>query len=211
MRYKYHPPYLIKKLFNNFIWETSNDKLLLTFDDGPTESATKKILNILSEYNIKAVFFCVGKNIEKHPGLVEKMLLEGHTVANHTMNHKLLTKTNREESIAEIEPFDILMKEKFNYDVKYFRPPHGRFNLKTNKLLKEFNLKCVMWTLLTYDFMNDINKVKYSIDNYLKRNSIIVFHDSVKCGDIIENSLNYSIERAVKNGFEFGEPEDCLK
>ena len=211
MRYKYHPPYLIKKLFNNFIWETSNDKLLLTFDDGPTESATKKILNILSEYNIKAVFFCVGKNIEKHPGLVEKVLLEGHTVANHTMNHKLLTKTNGEESITEIEPFDILMKEKFNYDVKYFRPPHGRFNLKTNKLLKEFNLKCVMWTLLTYDFMNDINKVKYSIDNYLKRNSIIVFHDSVKCGDIIENSLNYSIERAVKNGFEFGEPEDCLK
>ena len=72
-------------------------------------------------------------------------------------------------------------------------------------------MKCVMWNLLTYDFENDIEKVKYAIDNYLNKNSIIVFHDSIKCSDIIEKSLNYTIEQVSKNGFEFGEPEDCLK
>jgi len=211
LRFKYHPPLLIKKLFSNFIWETSNEKVILTFDDGPTEETTIKILNILRTNNIRAVFFCVGDNIQKHPELTEKILEEGHTIGNHTINHKLLTRMNREESIEEINSFNKLMKEKYNYDVKYFRPPHGRFNLKTNEILNGLNLKCVMWSLLTYDFDNAFVKVKYAIDNYFRENSIIVFHDNVRCSEIIEESLNYTIEQASNKGFVFGEPEDCLK
>jgi peptidoglycan/xylan/chitin deacetylase (PgdA/CDA1 family) len=201
----------VQKLFNNFIWKTSNNKILLTFDDGPTEAATLKILSILRTNHLKAVFFCVGNNIKNQQALAERILSDGHTIANHTMNHKLLTKMNREKSIREISAFNNLLKEKFNYSVKYFRPPYGRFNLKTNGILKELNLECVMWNLLTYDYENNIEKVKYVIDNYLKENSILVFHDSIKCDDIIEGSLNYTIEQAIKKGFKFGEPEDCLK
>jgi len=211
LRYKYHPPYLVKKLFNDFIWETSDNKVLLTFDDGPTEAATGKILSVLKGSQIKAVFFCVGNNIKTHPALAEKILEDGHIIANHTMNHKLLTRLKREESIEEISAFNDMMKEKFNYDVKYLRPPYGRFNLKTNGILNELNLKSVMWNLLSYDFENSIEKVKYSINNYLRKNSIIVFHDSLKSSDIIEDSLNYTIDQISKKGFEFGEPEDCLK
>ena len=211
MRYKYHPPIIVQKLFNNFIWKTSNNKILLSFDDGPTEATTLKILNILRTNNLKVIFFCVGNNIIKYPALMEKILAEGHTVANHTMNHKLLTKMNREESIDEITPFNNLLKEKFNHKVKYFRPPHGRFNQRTNSILNELNMKCVMWNLLSFDYENNIEKVKYAIDKYLNQNSIIVFHDSIKCSDIIEESLNYTIEQADKKGLKFGEPEDCLK
>ena len=211
MRYKYHPPILVQKLFSNFIWKTSNNKILLTFDDGPTEAATLKILNVLKANKLKAIFFCVGNNLRMHCALVQKMLDDGHTIANHTMNHKLLTKLNREESGKEISSFNDLMKEKFNYNVKYFRPPHGRFNLKSNSLMNDINIKCVMWNLLTYDYENDIKKVKYSVDNYLRENSIIVFHDSIKCSDIIEEALSYTIEQADKKGFKFGEPEDCLR
>ena len=194
LRYKYYPPIIVQKLFNNFIWKTSNNKILLTFDDGPTEAATLKILSILRTNQIKAVFFCVGNNIINHPALAEKILNDGHTIANHTMNHRLLTQMNREESIREINSFNTLLKEKFNYNVIYFRPPYGRFNLKTNGILEELNMKCIMWNLLSYDYENDIEKVKYAIDNYLKENSIVVFHDSIKCSDIIEQALNYTIE-----------------
>jgi peptidoglycan-N-acetylglucosamine deacetylase len=211
LRAKYNPPYFVKKLFSNFIWETSNDKILLTFDDGPTEVATLKILNILKEKKIKAIFFCVGDNIKKHPELAEKILEDGHTIANHTMNHKSLTRISREESIEELVSFNSLMQESFNHTVNYFRPPHGKFDLRTNEILRKLELKCVMWNLLTYDFQNDINKVKYSLDNYLNKNSIIVFHDNKKSIDIIEQSLNYVIEMVLKLGFEFGEPKDCLK
>ena len=68
-----------------------------------------------------------------------------------------------------------------------------------------------MWNLLSYDYENSIGKVKYAIDNYLKENSIIVFHDNIKCDDIIEESLIYTIEQANKKGFKFGGPEGCLK
>ena len=211
MNFRYSPPVLVKKLFGDFIWQTSNNKILLTFDDGPTETATEKILSILQKNKIKAIFFCVGDNIKKHPELTEKILGEGHTISNHTMNHKLITKMNREEAVDEIKSFNDLLKEKFNYNVKYFRPPHGRFNLKTNITLNELNLKCVMWNLLTYDFENDIKKVQYAIDNYLSENSLIVFHDNKKCSNVIEDSLKYSIEQAAKKGYQFGEPENCLK
>jgi peptidoglycan/xylan/chitin deacetylase (PgdA/CDA1 family) len=211
VRAKYNPPYFVKKLFSDFIWETSNDKILLTFDDGPTEVATPKILSILKEKKIKAIFFCVGDNIKKHPELAAKILKEGHTIGNHTMNHKLLTRMSREESIEELVSFNKLINDRFNNIVKYFRPTHGRFNLKTNNILKERSMKCVMWSLLTYDFENSFEKVKYAIDNYLQNNSLIVFHDNVKCSEIIEKSLSYTIDRVYKKGFEFGEPEDCLK
>lgn len=211
MKYRYSPPLLIRKVFHDFIWETTNNKILLTFDDGPTQEATLKILRVLSLNKIKAVFFCVGDNIIKHPLLAEKLLSAGHTIANHTMNHKLLTSMNREESIKELSAFNSMLKDKFNYDVKYFRPAHGKFNLKTNGLMKELNMKCVMWNLLTYDFENNIEKVKYAIEKYLQRNSIIVFHDNIKSNTIIETVLNYTIDLAGKKGFEFGEPADCLK
>ena len=211
MRYKYHPTIVVQKLFNNFIWESSGNKILLTFDDGPTEAATLRILNILRANKLKAVFFCVGNSIVRYPALAAKIIEGGHVIANHTMNHKLLTKMSREESIDEITQFNDLMKEKFNYNVKYFRPPHGKFNLKTNGILKELNIKCVMWDLLSYDYENNIQKVKYAIDNYLRDNSIVVFHDSVKCNEIIEETLNYAIEQADKKGLKFGEPKDCLK
>ena len=207
----FSPPLVIQRLFGNFIWSASNNKILLTFDDGPTKAATLKILNLLEANNIKSIFFCVGSNIQKNPELTERILSDGHIIANHTMNHKLLTRMNREESIGELSSFNELMKEKYNYDVKYFRPAHGKFNLRTNKILNELRLKCVMWNLLTYDYENDLEKVKYSIDNHLNENSILVFHDSIKCSDIIEDALNYTIEQADKMGFKFGEPEDCLK
>jgi peptidoglycan/xylan/chitin deacetylase (PgdA/CDA1 family) len=211
LSFRYHPPFLVQKLFGNFIWKTSNNKILLTFDDGPTEAATFKILTILKTNNIKSVFFCIGSNIKQHPELTRKILEDGHIISNHTMNHKLLTKMNREEAIEELKSFNDLMLEKFNYQVKYFRPPHGRFNLKTNNILNELNLKCIMWSLLSYDFKNRIEKVKYAIDNFLKANSVIVFHDNAKSNEIIEEALDYTIINAVKKGYPFGEPEDCLK
>jgi peptidoglycan/xylan/chitin deacetylase (PgdA/CDA1 family) len=207
----YRPPLVVQKLFIDFIWQTSNDKILLTFDDGPTDRTTPIIFDTLNRYKIKAVFFCVGENVQKFPELTKQLINDGHLIANHTMKHKLIPKISRYEAEIEIKSFNNLLKEKFNYDVKYFRPPHGRFNFKTNGLLKKQNLKCVMWSLLSHDYKNKFKKVKHGVDQYLKRNSIMVFHDNLKSNSIIEESINYTIDVVAKKGFEFGEPEDCLK
>lgn len=207
----YRPPLLVTRIFSDFIWKTSNNKILITFDDGPTEDTTPKILKLLSREKIKAVFFCIGENVKKYPELAEKLIIEGHLIANHTMKHKVFTKITREESAEEINSFVDLLKENFNYNVKYFRPPHGRFNLNTNRFLKKQNLKCVMWSLLSHDYKNKFEKVKFGIDKYLKENSIIVFHDNSKSNSIIEESLNYIIKIAAEKGYQFGEPEKCLR
>ncbi len=211
MKYLYTPPYLIKKLFNDFYWNTANNKILLTFDDGPNPGTTEKILEYLSNKKIKALFFCVGNNVQRYPELLKEMLFNGHTVGNHTFNHKRITGIPEKEIIDEIQKFDSLLKNDFNYAIKYFRPPHGRFNLSTGKLLKDFNLRNVMWSLLTYDYKNDLNLIKLAVNKYFKKNSIIILHDSIKSEKIIIEALEIISGEAQKRGFEIGDPAGCLK
>jgi len=211
LKYEYSPPLIVKKLFKDFYWNTSNNKILLTFDDGPTKEATEIILSILAQFGIKAAFFCVGNNVERNSSKAKEILNEGHLIGNHTFNHKRLTKLSNEETVEEIDSFNNLLREKFNYDVKYFRPPYGRFTISTQGILKEKDMKCIMWSLLTEDYKNDFETVKFAVKNYLKKNSIIVLHDSIKSKDIIKDSINFIVDEALSKGYTFGEPAECLK
>lgn len=211
MRYSYNPPFIFKKIFHEWKWNTSNNKILLTFDDGPIPETTSLILNSLDNSKTKAIFFCVGNNVIQYPELVKEILYRGHEVGNHTMNHKLITKLSGNEFDYEIDTLNQLMNEKFNYSIKYFRPPHGRFNLFTRNELKKRNLINIMWSLLTRDYKNDFNLLKFAVDNYLCQDSIIVLHDSLKSKGIILDSIKYILDKANGNGFEIGVPAECLK
>ena len=210
MKSQYDPPFILKQIFPDFLWESKIDKVLLTFDDGPVSGNTDIILRKLNDFKIKAVFFCVGNNILKNLSLAAEILKEGHMIGNHTFNHSKLTLPGFDD-YAEIDRFNELIKDKLGYEVKYFRPPHGRFNLSTGKLLKRKKLTNVMWSLLTYDFKNNSSNVKYSIARYMKMNSIIVLHDSLKSRDIILDSISFIAAETSAKGFRFGEPAECLK
>ncbi len=211
MKLRYNPPVVIKRMFSSFQWESKVDKVLLTFDDGPTPESTPEILDVLSHHNIKAAFFCVGENVQRYPELYRKLNNEGHLVCNHTFNHKPLTRLSRNGAAEQIEKFNNLIKSDFGGDVLYFRPPHGSINLSTPSLMKNMNLKNVMWSLLTYDFRNDLNVVKFAVNNYLEKNSIIVLHDSLKSKNIIAESINYIVEESSRKGFQIGAPSECLR
>ena len=211
MKYLYNPPLIVKKLFSDFYWQTTNNKILLTFDDGPNPSSTELILKLLDELKIKALFFCVGSNNKLYPSLTKLILDKGHTIGNHTFNHKIITRIKKHEALEEINSFNNLLGSGQNYKIKYFRPPHGKINFSTKKIVRESGLKCIMWNLLTYDYQNDFKKVKFAADNYLQQNSIIVLHDSNKSKDIIADSIKYIFEQAEQKGYQFGEPDECLK
>lgn len=210
MKSQYDPPFIIKQIFPGFQWESKIDKILLTFDDGPVYGNTDIILRKLNDFKVKAVFFCVGNNILKNSSLASEILNEGHIIGNHTFNHSKLTLPEF-DVFTEIDRFNELAKDKLGYEVKYFRPPHGRFNLFTGKLLKNKKLTNVMWSLLTYDFKGDSSLVKYSVVRYLKKNSIIVLHDSLKSQGIILDSISFIADEVSAKGFRFGEPSECLK
>ena len=80
---------LIKWLFPKYVWEIPNreNKIYLTFDDGPIPEITEWVLDVLKEEKIKATFFCIGDNIQKNSGIFKRIIAEGHSVGNHTFNH----------------------------------------------------------------------------------------------------------------------------
>ena len=185
IKYYYNPPIIVKKMFSNFQWNSETEKVMLTFDDGPNPNTTKLILNELEKHSVKSIFFCVGENLERYPEITKEILASGHEIGNHTFSHQRITKQKKSELFNAIEKVQNIAQEKYGYEIKYFRPPHGRFNLRSNKTLSEFNLINVMWSLLTYDYKNDLNIVKFALSKNLNKNSIIVLHDSNKSKDIV--------------------------
>ena len=198
MKYLYNPPLVLKKIFSDFSWDTSNGKILLTFDDGPNPGTTEIILKKLSEEKIKALFFCVGENVQKYPELVKEILKKSHSFGNHTLNHKILNKISDEEKDYQISSVNKIFRDQFDIKLKYFRPAHGKFQLSTQSLVKKHNLKNIMWSLLTYDYKNDLSIVKFAVENYLKHNSIIVLHDSNKSKNIISDSISLIADEVRK-------------
>lgn len=210
-KFKYSPPTIIKQLFNDFQWDSVSENILLTFDDGPNPDTTEIILRELDKYSIKAVFFCVGENIERYPQLAEEIIAEGHSLGNHTYKHNKMTTSSAKEITDSIIYLQNLVRDKLGYEIKHFRPPHGRFNLSTKKIMNQTGLVNVMWSLLTYDYKNDINIVKLAVQKYLQGNSIIVLHDSNKSKSIISDSINLIVENAEKKKFTIGTPSECLR
>jgi peptidoglycan/xylan/chitin deacetylase (PgdA/CDA1 family) len=211
LKYYYNPPWIIKKAFQDFNWNTKNNKVLLTFDDGPIPETTESILKLLDHYNVKSVFFCVGNNIQKNPGLAKEILSCGHEIGNHTFNHRTILGLDKSEMIGEIVSCNNIAHKLLDYKIKHFRPPHGRFSLKLNKFLKKEGLSNVMWSLLTFDYKNNLNIVKFALKNYMRPDSIIVLHDSLKSRDIISDSIKATIDEVLKKEYEFGVPSECLK
>ncbi|MCW8848670.1 MAG: polysaccharide deacetylase family protein [Melioribacteraceae bacterium] len=210
-KYLYNPPKIVKKVFNNFQWDSINEEILITFDDGPNPNTTELILRELENQNINAVFFCVGENLEKYPSLAKEIISSGHLIGNHTHQHRKITTLSNPEIIESIVKVQKFADEYLNYKIQYFRPPHGRFNLGLNKLLAKEYLINVMWSLLTYDYKNDLNIVKFAVNNYLMHNSIIVLHDSNKSKNIITDSIKYIVEATLKCEYQIGKPSECLK
>ena len=81
-------------------------KIALTFDDGPSEKCTGRLLDGLKERGVKATFFLIGENAEKNPELVKRIDEEGHLIGNHTYHHVEITKISDTEAINEIQQTD---------------------------------------------------------------------------------------------------------
>lgn len=211
MKFKYTPPKIIQNLFKDFIWKSKCKKVLLSFDDGPNPNTTVVILKKLKEYKCKAIFFCVGENIERYPELTRKIIDEGHVIGNHSHSHKDILGTNRIIIENEIKQCSDSINKIVGNLPNYFRPPRGRFNFRTQNQISKHDMKNVMWTLLTYDYKNDLNIVKFAVQKYLSKDSIIVLHDSNKSKNIIAQAIDFIFKEAKRKGFEIGEPLECLK
>ena len=154
----------------------------LTYDDGPSSPYTNQLLDILDRYQVKATFFEIGRNIEKHPEIVPMIVARGHELANHSYSHTDMMFKPREFLLSEIEKTDKLLQELgVKQDSISFRPPFGRRSVVLSYLLSQMQKKLILWDVNSLDYetttltAEDIaNRV---IDN-VRSGSIVLMHDS---------------------------------
>jgi peptidoglycan/xylan/chitin deacetylase (PgdA/CDA1 family) len=201
-------PRWIQRIFNKQDWsiKTEGKEIYLTFDDGPTPEITEWVLDQLALHNAKATFFCIGKNIEKHPAILRKIIAEEHGIGNHTYQHLQGWKTKTNEYLNDILKTEkLLRKHPLKNSVKLFRPPYGKIKRAQVRKLLSKKYKVVMWEVLSADYDHSIS-TKKCLENILKNTSsgsIVVFHDSIKAKKNLQFALPRTLEHFSKQGYIF--------
>lgn len=183
--------------------------IYLTFDEGYEAGYTEKILNTLKENNVKATFFITSHYLNTASELVERMINEGHIIGNHTCSHPSLPSKTNEEIENELMKLHRAIFEKFNYDMKYMRPPKGEFNERTLKKTQELGYKTVMWSFAYFDWdekkQPSIEESKKIIINNFHCGEIMLLHPNSKTNSEVLDSI---IKEAQKEGYEFKKLEE---
>lgn len=217
-------PAIAKRLLKEITWSipTKEKLIYLSFDDGPTPEITEWTLDILKKYNARATFFCIGKNIENHPEIFQKILAENHPIGNHTYDHLNGWKTSAEKYIENVKKCEEVIgkysaadkKETritgipvtdYRLPVTLFRPPYGKIlNSQISALKPQYSI--IMWDVLSGDFDQKISGEK-CFDNVIKNaknGSIVVFHDSEKASRNLFYALPKVLEYFGEGGYGFG-------
>jgi peptidoglycan-N-acetylglucosamine deacetylase len=203
MLYLVKTPWWMKKwLYPDYLWSMPRNqrKIYLSFDDGPHPLATGFVLDVLKQYNAKATFFCIGKNVAAHPEVYSRILSEGHATGNHTQDHLNGWKTKDKQY------FDNITQASMYIDTSLFRPPYGRITRFQGKQVAEkMGLTVVMWSVISGDFDIAITPEKCwkNVQRSAGNGSIIVFHDSEKAMERMVYALTETLAYFSKKGFVF--------
>jgi peptidoglycan/xylan/chitin deacetylase (PgdA/CDA1 family) len=195
------PPLLLKAFYGKAVcWRipVKSKNIYLSFDDGPVPEVTKRVLDILDEYNAKSTFFMIGENIERNPDIFSDVVKRGHSVGNHTFNHLNGWKTSKSDYLDSIKKCESLTASSL------FRPPYGRMLPSViNSIKGEYRI--IMWSVLSYDFDKNISPEQCvrNITKFTGNGSIVVFHDSKKA----EKNVLYTLPRVLEyfslKGYQF--------
>ena len=200
MSYFVNTPFLIKRIFPNIIWAGKKGEkvIYLTFDDSPNSVSTHRLLQLLEVQNIKATFFCLGKNVEENMGLYEQILKPGHSIGNHSYSHINAWRHTHKDFIKDVEKANSIIH------TNLFRPPYGRLKWKDYRLLRK-KYQIVLWSMMPGDWDSklDKNKLLKRMKKYLSPRAIYVLHDSSKSIEKLEFALPVFIQYAMDKGYSF--------
>lgn len=185
---------IFQRLYPYGIFRVGTD-VYLTFDDGPIPEVTPKVLAILAQYKVKATFFMVGENIDKHPEVFEQVIKAGHSIGNHTYNHLKGWKYSFKEYMANVN--------KFPKQTTLFRPPYGKAWLWQRYALHKKGYRLIYWDILTRDYDKNVTpeQMLANIKQNTRPGSIINFHDSLKSNERMLTVLPQAIEWLQAQGY----------
>jgi peptidoglycan/xylan/chitin deacetylase (PgdA/CDA1 family) len=180
--------YFIKTYWKS---KTSDKKIAITFDDGPTP-ITNEVIDVLKKHNAKATFFCIGKQIERHPDIFKRIIAEGHLIGNHSYSHdKKIGFFSTQKVVEEIQKNDLVIEQYLGRKTRLFRPPFGVTNPRFARAIKQTRHFVIGWNNRSLDtVIDDENKILKRIADKINPGGIVLLHDtSAKTVRVLEQLL----------------------
>lgn len=144
-------PRIIQQAISDPRLRTGTGHIRLTFDDGPG-AYTEQILNILRRYNVHATFYLIGRNVQSNPGTVQRIVNEGHRVANHSFSHANLTYLSRAGVVRELQSTQDAIRAASGATPTGFRPPQGALNSTVREVAASMGMSIDMWSVDPQDW-----------------------------------------------------------
>ena len=155
--------------------DPSKPMVALTFDDGPQPSVGNRIMDCLAQYGGKATFFMVGERVGSYKTEVQRMVAEGHEVANHTMNHKYLQKLGAAQIQAQVNQGNDAIQAACGVRPTLLRLPGGNHN---STVVANAGMPMIQWNVDTLDWKTrNADKTVAAVLNHVKDGDIILMHE----------------------------------
>ncbi|MGL1886423.1 MAG: polysaccharide deacetylase family protein [Reichenbachiella sp.] len=193
--------------FVSAIHQLPAEEVLLTFDDGPHPEQTPRVLDVLKEKNVKAMFFLIGQNIKAYPELVERIIKEGHAIGGHSFSHEISFGFAVGKKLkGEIMKPQQLLSDFTGKDEKLFRPPFGVTNPNIARVIKFNNLTTIGWSVRSFDTIaKDKEEILNKVLGEVGQGDIVLLHDRV---ELTADVLGELIEGIQEKGMEIGLPKN---
>ena len=181
----------------------------LTFDDGPDEVMTERVLDVLKRHDIKATFFLIGEKVDKYPHIVRRMVEEGHTVANHTYSHKATFPMSSAENVRqELQKCNDAIYKATGLRTKLFRPPFGVTNPIIGKMVRRNDYTTIGWIIRSLDTVKSREDVAKKVERQLHPGAIILLHDRCNDADVLLETI---IASTIEKKYTFVPLDELLK
>ncbi len=192
-------------LLPKIIRSMPDENIYLTFDDGPDENITPRLLELLSKHEIKATFFAVGQKAERYPEIVLQIHKNGHAIGNHSYTHPHLIFKSKESIEEEIKRTDEAVFEITGKRPTLFRPPHGQFGFAVLSILKSTNHRMVLWSASSQDYKvkTSTEKIQARMKKYVRPGKIVLMHDGHLQSQHMLEALKNSLDRFKEKNMNF--------
>jgi peptidoglycan/xylan/chitin deacetylase (PgdA/CDA1 family) len=153
-------------------------QLALTYDDGPNDPHTFRLLEILAKHNVKATFFLIGRYVKQRPEIGRELVQAGHVVGNHTFSHPNLIFTSALQTRIQLQDCGQTLTDAVGEHSRLFRPPFGGRLPATLRIARGLGLEPVMWSVTGWDWKGKpAEYVESRVSRQIRGGDVILLHD----------------------------------
>jgi peptidoglycan/xylan/chitin deacetylase (PgdA/CDA1 family) len=189
--------------------KAGSKELALTYDDGPNDPHTLRLLEVLARHNVKATFFLIGRYVKQRPDLARELVQTGHAVGNHTFSHPNLIFDSASQTRMQLRECEQALSDAVGGHSRLFRPPFGGRRPSTLRIARALGLEPVMWNVAGRDWKGKpAEYVERRVGRQVQGGDVILLHDGDHAAFGADRSqtviaTDRLISRYKSEGFEF--------